>query len=121
VAAHRSVELVGAGALVAMFVLGWRHQRRTSRTWAARTVRLTWGWRDQPREIRISVLVWCAVVAGVVGWDLFSFLVQSASFPTLSTLVGHITRFPVGRGILFALWLVVGVCAVAGSRAGSRR
>ncbi len=121
VEAHRSVGLVGVGALVAMVVLGWRRQRRTSRAWAARTVRLTWGWWGQPREIRVSVLVWCAVVAGVIGWDLFSFVVQSPSFPTLSTLIGHVTRHPVGRGILFALWLVLGVYAVSGSRAGSRR
>ena len=53
--------------------------------------------------------MWCGVIAGVIGWDLFSFVVQSSSFPTLSTLVGHVTRYPFGRGILFALWLVVGV------------
>ncbi len=81
------------------------------------TVRLTWGWRDEPRERRISVLVWCAVASGVIGWDLFSFAIQSASYPTLSTLVGHVTRYPVGRGLLFGLWLVVGAYAVAGWRA----
>ncbi len=67
------------------------------------------------------MLVWCGVIAGVIGWDLFSFAVQSPSFPTLSTLVGHLTRHPIGRGILFALWLVVGAYAVAGWRAAARR
>jgi hypothetical protein len=119
--AHRSVEVVGAAAVVAVFVLGWSRQHRTTRDWSAATVRLTWGWRDEPRERRISLLAWCAVASGVIGWDLFSFAIQSASYPTLSTLVGHVTRYPVGRGLLFGLWLVVGAYAVAGWRAPSRR
>jgi len=119
--ARRSVEVIGAAAIVAMVALGWRRRPGSSRAWAAGTVRVTGGWRDQPNARLISLLVWCLLIAGVIGWDLFSFLVQSPSFPTLSTLIGHVSRHPIGRGLLFGSWLVVGVYAVAGCRSAPRR
>jgi len=115
--AHWSVALSGAGALVALIVLGWHRQRQTGRAWLRRTAELGWDWRAQPRATSVSALVWAVLIAGVIGWDLFSFVVQSPSFPTLSILIGHVTRYRIGRGLVFALWLVAGSYLVAGWRA----
>jgi hypothetical protein len=115
--AHRSVALIGGTALVAVIALGRGRQRQTTRTWASGAMAGLWRWRRQPKATVVSVLVWCTLVIGVIGWDLSSFVLQSPSFPTLSTLVGHITRHPLGRGLLFAGWLVVGAYLVAGWRA----
>lgn len=119
--ARRSVALLGIAALVVMIVLGWGRQRESTRTWAMATFRLIRKWRSQPKASVVSIVVWSVLIVGVIGWDLLSFALQSPSFPTLSTLVGHVSRYPVGRGLLFAAWLAVGWCVVAGCRAGSRR
>jgi type IV secretory pathway TrbD component len=119
--AHRSVALLGIAALVAMVVLGWGRQRQGTRMWAMATVHLIRKWRSQPKANVVSILVWSVLIVGVIGWDLLSFALQSPSFPTLSTLVGHVSRYPVGRGLLFAGWLAVGWYVAAGCRAGSRR
>jgi hypothetical protein len=115
------VEFVGFAAVVATVVLGWGRQRASNRMWALTTVRSAWKWRSQPAASVVSVLVWSILIAGVVGWDLCSFVVHSPSFPTLSTLVGHVTRHPVGRGLLFASWLALGWYVAVGGRAESRR
>jgi hypothetical protein len=104
-----------------MIFLGRGRHRRTTRNWGATVLHAVWRWRTQPKAHTISLLVWCTLVAGVIGWDLLSFVVQSPSFPTLSTLVGHITRYPLGRGLLFAVWLLVGAYAAVGWRAETRR
>jgi hypothetical protein len=119
--AHRCVALLGIAAVVVMIVLGWGRQRQGTRTWAVTTARLILKWRSRPKASVVSILVWSVLIVGVVGWDLLSFAVQSPSFPTLSTLVGQVSRYPVGRGLLFAAWLAVGTCVVVGYRAGSRR
>ena len=119
--AHRCVALLGLAAVAVMIVLGRGRQRQGARTWARTTARLIWKWRSQPKASVVSMLLWSVLTMGVIGWDLLSFAVQSPSFPTLSTLVGHLSRYPVGRGSLFAAWLAVGTCVVAAYRTGSRR
>ncbi len=104
-----------------MIVLGRGRQRRTTWNWATGVLHALWRWRTQPTAHTISLLVWWILIAGVIGWDLVSFVVQSPSFPTLSTLVGHITRYPLGRGLLFAAWLLLGAYAAAGWRSQGRR
>jgi hypothetical protein len=115
--AHWSVALLGVGAFVAMIVLGWHRQRQTTGAWLSQTVEIEWRWRAQPRATAVSVLMWSVLIVTVIGWDLFSFVVQSSSFPTLSILIGHVTRYQSGRGLVFALWLVAGSYLVAGWRA----
>jgi hypothetical protein len=117
--AHWSVALVGIAAVVLTILLGRHRQQRTSRGWASRLVQVGWRWRTYPRAIAVSVLVWTVLIFGVIGWDVVSFIAQSPSFPTLSTLVGHITRYQVGRGLVFALWLALGSFLVGGYRARS--
>jgi hypothetical protein len=104
-----------------MIALGWGRQRQSSRAWATATVRTVWKWRSQPAANVVSKLVWCILIVGVIGWDLLSFIVQSPSFPTLSGLVGHVTHHPVGRGLLFAVWLAVGWYVASGYRSRSQR
>jgi RsiW-degrading membrane proteinase PrsW (M82 family) len=117
--AHWSVALLGIAAVALTVLLGRHRQRRTSRGWAGPMVQVGWRWRARPRAMSVSVLVWTVLIVGVIGWDLVSFIAQSSSFPTLSTLVGHITRYRVGRGLVFAFWFALGCFLVAGYRARS--
>jgi hypothetical protein len=111
--------LVGV-ALVMAIVLGRGRQRRSSGAWIARSADWIQHWRTQPRSLRIAVIVWTALVVAVVGWDLVNFIVQSHALPTLSYFIGRVSRYQVGRGVLFAVWLVIGVYLVAGGRAKAR-
>jgi hypothetical protein len=115
--AHWSVALLGVGAVVATIVLGWHRQRQTIGAWLSKTVDIGCRWRVRPRTTAVSTLIWSVLIGAVIGWDLFSFVVQSSSFPTLSILIGHVTRYRIGRGLVFALWLVAGSYLVAGWRA----
>lgn len=118
--AHWSVALLALGALGAAVILGWGRQHQTSREWFARSAGSIWRWRSRPRATVAAVAAWAVLFAAVIGWDLFSFIRQSHSWPTLSYFIGHVTRYPVGRGALFAVWLVTGAYLAAGWRAVSR-
>jgi hypothetical protein len=115
-AAHWSVALLALAAVGAAIVLGRGRQRDTVRRWADRNRLFVRTWRSQSRPAVVSALVWTVLIVGVVGWDLVSFLFQSHDLPTLSYFVGHVTRYPLGRGVLFALWLGVGVYLVSARR-----
>jgi len=118
--AHWGVALV-VRAVVSAIILGRRRQSRTTAAWIAGNIRAVRSWRSQPVGAVISTLVWTVVIAGVVGWDLVSFIYQSPALPTLSYFIGHVTRYRVGRGLFFALWLVVGVFLVSGWRTETPR
>ena len=116
--------IVGSLAVAALgsaAVLGRRRQLWTTRRWAGRTWRFMRSWRTQPPATVISVIAWTVLIAGTVGWDLASFACQSHTLPTLSYFIGHITRYRVGRGLVFALWLSIGAYLVAGRRVRARR
>ena len=115
--ARWSVALLVGVALVMAIVLGRGRQRRSSGAWIAQSALWVQHWRTQPRSLRIAVIVWTALVVAVVGWDLVNFIVQSHALPTLSYFIGHVSRSRVGRGVLFALWLVIGAYLVAAGRA----
>lgn len=115
--ARWSVALLVGVALVMAIVLGRGRQRRTSGAWIAQSALWVQHWRTQPRSLRIAVIVWTVLVVAVVGWDLVNFIVQSHALPTLSYFIGRVSRYRAGRGLLFAVWLVIGACLVAGGRA----
>jgi hypothetical protein len=115
--ARRSVALLVGVALVTAIVLGRGRQRRSSGAWIALSADWIQHWRTQPRSLRTVVIVWTALVVAVVGWDLVNFIVQSHALPTLSYFIGRVSRYQVGRGVLFALWLVIGAYLVAAGRA----
>jgi hypothetical protein len=112
--------LIGA-AFGAAAILGQGRQLKSGPTWLTDNARSIRQWRRQPRAQLVAVVVWTTLVAAAVGWDLVSFIAQAHAFPTLSYYVGRVTRYPVGRGLCFALWLSLGAYLAAGRRAGARR
>ena len=115
--AHWTVALVVLAAIATAMVLGQRRQRQTMRAWVTGALRAVRAWRSHPTSAIISVLMWTVVIGGVIGWDLVSFVEQSHALPTLSYFIGHVTRYAVGRGLLFAAWLGVGAYLVSARRA----
>jgi len=102
------VVLCVAVAIVAMIALGRGRQRQTGRHWASGNAQAIRTWRGQPGAAIVSVYIWAVLIAGVISWDLASFILGSPLFPTLSYFIGHVTRHRVGRGFFFFLWLVAG-------------
>jgi uncharacterized integral membrane protein len=115
--AHWSVAILVVVAFGVALLLGRGRQRYTTRQWAARNVLFVRTWRTQSRRVVVSALVWTVLIVGVVAWDLVSFVVQSHTLPTLSYFIGHVTRYPLGRGLLFAAWLGIGAYLVSARRA----
>ena len=115
--AHWSVALLVVAAFGVALVLGRGRQYETTRRWVARNVHYVRTWRTQSRAAVVSAFVWAVLIGGVVTWDLVSFVVQSHDLPTLSYFIGHVTRYAVGRGLLFAVWLGVGAYLVSARRA----
>jgi hypothetical protein len=114
--AHWSVALLVVAAFGAAFVLGRGRQYQTTRSWVARNFHFVRTWRTQSRSVVVSARVWAVLIGGVVAWDLVSFVLQSHALPTLSYFIGHVTRYAVGRGLLFAAWLGVGAYLVSAQR-----
>jgi hypothetical protein len=112
--------LIGA-ALGAAAILGQGRQRQTGPIWVADNARWIRQWRRQPKAQLVAVGVWTVLILAAVGWDLVSFAAQAHAYPTLSYFIGRVTRYPVGRGLLFGLWLALGAYLAAGRRAGARR
>jgi hypothetical protein len=106
--AHWIVLTAIAVAPLSAVVLGRRRQRQTTHDWITNAVRGVRTRRAQPKAATISVLIWIVLIGGVIAWDLTSFVVQSPKLPTLSFFIGHVTRYRIGRGLAFALWLSVG-------------
>jgi hypothetical protein len=119
--AHWSVALLALTTIGAAIVLGRGRQRTTSGQWTAQNTLSVTTWRSRARADVVSTIVWTLLTVGVVGWDLLSFLFQARNLPTLSYFIGHVTRYPVGRGILFALWLGIGVYLASARRVERRQ
>jgi hypothetical protein len=120
-AAHWSVALLIVIGFGAALVLGRGRQSQTTRRWLAQNMHLVRTWRTRPRSAVVSALVWAVLIGGVVAWDLVSFVFQSHDLPTLSYFIGHVTRYAVGRGLLFAVWLGVGAYLVSARRTERRQ
>jgi hypothetical protein len=112
--------LIGA-AFGAAAILGQGRQRQTGLTWVTDSARWVGQWRRQRSAQRLAVVVWTALIAAAVGWDLVSFIAQAHAYPTLSYFIGRVTRYPVGRGLCFGLWISLGAYLAAGRRVGTRR
>jgi hypothetical protein len=119
--AQWSVAVVIGAAFGAAAVLGQGRQGQTGSAFAADNARWVRHWRRQPRAQVVAVAVWTALLLAVVAWDLVSFAAQAHAYPTLSYFIGRVTRYPVGRGLVFALWLGLGGYLAAGRRARTRR
>lgn len=115
-ASRASVALSIALVCLCAIALGRHRQRETSRSCLhklAMTAR-------HPRSLGVATLVaialWGVVISAVAGWDLYSFSRELHQLPTLSYLIGRVTRFTLGRACVFALWLITGCYLSVGSR-----
>jgi hypothetical protein len=85
--------LVGAVGLLA---LAARHRRRTEAV-------------ARPQATPLAIVVWCATVVAVVGWELLAlFSLPRDAHPTISSLVEAATHHHVARLALYVLWLALG-------------
>jgi hypothetical protein len=114
-AAHWSVGAVLVLALLAVVLAGRGRQRSTSRAWARSSARAVARWWAHPIRTASAVL-WALLLAAVVGWDAYSFSHQSNRLPTLSRVIGGVTRYPLGRASVFLVWLALGAVLVFGQR-----
>jgi hypothetical protein len=114
-AAHWSVGAVLVLALLAAGFAGRGRQRSPSRAWAGSSVRAIRHWRAHPIRTA-SVALWALLLAATVGWDAYGFSHQSNRLPTLSRVVGGITRYPLGRASVFLVWLALGAVLAFGER-----
>jgi len=107
--AQVSVAVPIAVIVLGGLILGAGRQRQASRAWLAQDVRTvshgeSWTW-----PFAAGVIIWILLLGAVFGWDVYSFLRQSPALPTLSYLIGRITRFHLGRSGLYLVWLAVGL------------
>jgi hypothetical protein len=107
-AAQWSVGLTAVAVAALAVAAGRGRQATTSGAWLAGTARAVRDGRAAPRYAA-GVAVWALLILAVIGWDLNSFVHQTHDLPTLSYLVGRVTRFAWGRALFFAGWLAVGV------------
>jgi hypothetical protein len=114
-AAHWSVGAVIGLALLGAVIAGRGRQRSPSRAWVRSSGRAVRHWWAHPIRSG-SVALWVLVLAATVGWDAYSFSHQSDRLPTLSRVIGGVTRYPLGRAGVFALWLGLGVVIVLAER-----
>ncbi|MGO9456031.1 MAG: hypothetical protein ACLP62_03135 [Acidimicrobiales bacterium] len=112
---------------LATLIAGRGRQRATTGAWLTDAGRAVVGWRARP-GYAAGVAVWAVLLVAVVGWDLNSFAHQAHDLPTLSYLVGRVTRFTWGRALVYAAWLAAGagiavgcLTARAARRAGADR
>ena len=121
--AHASVLAVIGVTLATAGLVGRRQQRRRSADWARRAgAVLDPGGRRRPVALVVGTVAWVVLVAATIGWDLNSFVHQAHDLPTLSRLVGDVTRHDWGRALVFAAWLALGAYLAMGGRqrAGAR-
>lgn len=133
--AHWGVLAVIAAAVLGALAAGRGRQRRRSGDWAGAAVRALRGraagdtgrgpaaGRSRWSILAAGVAVWIGLAAAAIGWDLYSFLVQSHQLPTLSRLFGDVTDHSWGRGLVFAAWAALGSYLAVGWRrpTGPRR
>jgi len=91
--------LISVGVLIAVAVA--RRQRSAPRTPDRPT-------REASR-FRAAVVVWSAVGAVVVGWELIAFRsLPRSAHPTISSLIESSEQYHVARLGLFAVWIALG-------------
>jgi hypothetical protein len=115
-ASQASVGAVIGAALGSAVLLGRGRQQHRSGAWLIEARPFDRGDRLRCPAQAGEVAVWIILLFAVIGWDLFSFVRQSHDWPTLSYLVGRVTRFDWGRAAFFAAWLGCGAYLAVGGR-----
>jgi hypothetical protein len=115
-AAHISIVSAIIAVVVLAVLVGRGCQSLSSRSWLHRVGA---GLRNPTKRSPLffaGSVVWIVLALAIAGWDFHSFLREVPSLPTLSYLIGRVSRFVVGRSILVATWLALGVFFAVGHR-----
>lgn len=56
----------------------------------------------------LGYVVWALLFGALFGWEALGLVRPEAGFPTLSDAFRAVMRYPVGRWVLFAVWLWFG-------------
>lgn len=116
-AAHVSVIGTIAGVVLLAVLAGRGRQCQTTRRWLAGIgPSIAAAWRARAAT-SLLVAAWAVLAAAVLGWDLASLELGSSRDPTLSSLIGHLSRHVAGRAALSLAWLALGVALALGGRA----
>lgn len=120
-AAHWSVGATIAAIALACIAGGRGRQRSRSAEWIRAGASAVWrtvsGHGARPAlAVAAGTALWVLLAVATIGWDLNSFLHQAHSLPTLSGLVGDVTRHDWGRSLVFAAWLALGAHVALGWR-----
>ncbi len=113
-AAHISIALAIVAIVITALVIGLKHQEATSMDWLRSTIRSIGRFAGRPNLQGWGVIIWLLLFLAVFGWDLNSFLRQQADLPTLSRIIGNLTKHYAGRTVLVTAWLAGGLYLVFG-------
>jgi hypothetical protein len=120
-AAHWGVGAVIVTGMGLAIAAGAGRQALSTRAWLSTSSASVRGWLRHRTGYGLAVLVWIAFLSAIFVWDLIGLLAASPQFPTLSRLIGDLTRYPVGRMLVFACWLIMGgYLILVGRRPASR-
>jgi hypothetical protein len=120
-AAHWGVGVVIATSVGLVIAAGVDRQASSTRAWLSTLGASVRGWLRRPTGYGLAILVWIAFLSAICVWDLIGLLSASPNFPTFSRLVGDLTKYPIGRMLVFALWLIMGgYLILAGRRPASQ-
>jgi hypothetical protein len=102
--------VICAIAVTVLFALirGRKRQKLKSLNWLRSTRTSIYSYFKSPNMWGTGVLIWLLFFLAYFSWDLNSFLHQSHNLPTLSYLIGRITRFYFGKFALTTVWLIGG-------------
>ncbi|MHB8262435.1 MAG: hypothetical protein ACYDGY_01615 [Acidimicrobiales bacterium] len=106
--AHISIALAIAAVVLAALYGGRNLQEVKSFTWLKATGGSIRRYLSHPGMQGTGVLVWLIFFMAYFGWDLNSFLHEQHDLPTLSYLIGRVTRYYIGRFLFVTGWLLVG-------------
>lgn len=117
----RSSVLTAIGVVIVVAsAAGVRRHALRSRAWLSNALASIRSWKKS-RMYAFGSAVWVLLLLAAVGWDLNSFVHEVHYLPTLSFLIGRITRLRWGRALLFGIWLAAGTGLAFGHRTSRRR
>jgi hypothetical protein len=117
-AAHISIAVAIIAIVITALAIGAKHQDTTSTDWLKSTGRAIGRFTRRPDWQGVGAAIWLLLFLAVFGWDLNSFLRQQVDLPTLSRIVGNVTKRYGGRTVLVAAWLAGGWYLAAGRLTG---
>jgi hypothetical protein len=112
-ASHAGILAAIAVVWAAVAAAGRGRQRLGSKAWWGRLWHGLW---RRPDRSWWGGAGWVLAAMLVAGYDLASFLARSPELPTLSRLIGGVTRYYAGRAVAIGLWLGLGGWIALGGR-----